>query len=227
MLDHGLSRHRRRRGGGGGVRVARSPPGSTAISRSPCCRPARELLAVMDRRGTLLARYPTPSSGSANPSPIHHWRRKSSASAAAVTEARGMDAVPRLYALYTAGAPALTQGVDMSHRHSERDGVRRAGTRAAAQSAPVWGWWRCWPSRPAAVGSAFLFAPRATALLAATRRLRPPAIAARSGIDYGVDEIGQVARSFDHMAKGAACARPGAARKPGQARKAQGSGAYR
>src|SRR3989338_8057413 len=73
--------------------------------------PPGSVLSVIDRRGTVLARYPDPE----------FWVGENIADTplaqeilmhqqAAVTEARGMDAVPRLYA-YTPLAPTLTQGV--------------------------------------------------------------------------------------------------------------------
>ena len=161
--------------------------------------PPGSVLAVIDRRGTLLARYPDPEfwvGENIADTPLAqeilaHQR-------AAVTEARGMDAVPRLYA-YTPLAPALTQGVyiyigipsAMAYAEPERV-LRRnlLGLGLVALLAIAAAWW----------GGAFLLR-RAQPLLAATRRLAAGDLATRSGIDYGVDEIGQVARSFDHMAE--------------------------
>ena len=161
--------------------------------------PPGSVLAAIDRRGTLLARYPDPEfwvGENIADTPLvqeilAHQR-------AAVTEARGMDAVPRLYA-YTPLAPALTQGVYVyigipsAVAYAEPERVLRRnllGLGLVALLAIAAAWW----------GGAFLLR-RAQPLLAATRRLAAGDLAARSGIDYGADEIGQVARSFDHMAK--------------------------
>ena len=161
--------------------------------------PPGSVLSVIDRRGTVLARYPDPE----------FWVGENIADTplaqeilmhqqAAVTEARGMDAVPRLYA-YTPLAPALTQGVYVyigipsAVAYAEPEHVLRRnllGLGLVALLAIVAAWW----------GGAFLLR-RAQPLLAATRRLAAGDLAARSGIDYGADEIGQVARSFDHMAE--------------------------
>ena len=161
--------------------------------------PPGSVLSVIDRRGTVLARYPDPE----------FWVGENIADTplaqeilmhqqAAVTEARGMDAVPRLYA-YTPLAPTLTQGVYVyigipsAVAYAEPERVLRRnllGLGLVALLAIVAAWW----------GGAFLLR-RAQPLLAATRRLAAGDLAARSGIDYGADEIGQVARSFDHMAE--------------------------
>jgi diguanylate cyclase (GGDEF)-like protein/PAS domain S-box-containing protein len=161
--------------------------------------PPGSVLAAIDRRGTLLARYPDPE----------FWVGENIADTplvqeilahqqAAVTEARGMDSIPRLYA-YAPLAPALTQGVYVyigipsAVAYAEPERVLRRnllGLGLVALLAIAAAWW----------GGAFLLR-RAQPLLAATRRLAAGDLAARSGIDYGVDEIGQVARSFDHMAE--------------------------
>ena len=161
--------------------------------------PPGSVLAVMDRRGTLLARYPDPEFWvGENIADTPLAREILAHQRAAVTEARGMDNIPRLYA-YAPLAPALTQGVYVyigipsALAYAEPERVLRRnllGLGLVALLAIAAAWW----------GGAFLLR-RAQPLLAATRRLAAGDLAARSGIDYGVDEIGQVARSFDHMAE--------------------------
>jgi diguanylate cyclase (GGDEF)-like protein/PAS domain S-box-containing protein len=161
--------------------------------------PPGSVLAVMDRHGTLLARYPDPEfwvGENIGETPLA-WEILTHPQGG-VTEARGMDDIPRLYA-YAPLAPALTQGVYVyvgipgAVAYAEPERVLRRnllGLGLVALLAIAAAWW----------GGAFLLR-RAQPLLAATRRLAAGDLAARSGIDYGVDEIGQVARSFDHMAK--------------------------
>ena len=161
--------------------------------------PPGSVLAVMDRRGTLLARYPDPEFWvGENIADTPLAREILAHQRAAVTEARGMDNIPRLYA-YAPLAPALTQGVYVyvgipgAVAYAEPERVLRRnllGLGLVALLALAAAWW----------GGAFLLR-RAQPLLAATRRLAAGDLAARSGIDYGADEIGQVARSFDHMAE--------------------------
>lgn len=161
--------------------------------------PSGSVLAVMDRRGTLLARYPDPEfwvGENIGDTPLAQEILESQR--AGVSETRGMDDIPRLYA-YAPLAPALTQGVYIyigipsAVAYAEPERVLRRnllGLALAALLALAAAWW----------GGALLLRLMQP-VLAATRRLAVGDLTARTGIAHRKDEIGELARMFDGMAE--------------------------
>lgn len=161
--------------------------------------PPGSVLAVMDRRGMLLARYPDPDfwvGEDIADTPLA--REILTHQRAAITEARGMDDIRRLYA-YAPLAPTLTQGVYIyigipsAVAYAEPERVLRRnllGLALAALLALAAAWWG---------GAVLLRLMRP--VLAATRRLAVGDLSARTGIVHRGDEIGELARMFDGMAE--------------------------
>lgn len=161
--------------------------------------PAGSTLAVIDRRGTILTRYPDAEKWMGKPvgeSPLLQGvlahRGKGTA------ELEGLDGVTRLYAFaplhdYLSGNAYVTVGIPKT---AALAGAERVFARnmlllllvAALALAAAW------------VGSDIFVLRRVRALATAAQRLARGDLSARTGLPHGNEELGQLARSFDDMA---------------------------
>ncbi len=161
--------------------------------------PDGSVLGLMDRRGTVLARYPDPEFWiGENMADTPLAREILARQRSGLTRSTGMDARTRLYA-YTPLSGTGTRSAylylgipaEVAYAAPER-ALRRnlLGLGLVAVLALAAAWW----------GGAFLLR-RAQPLLAATRRLAAGDLGARSGVAHGDDEIGRIAHAFDGMAE--------------------------
>jgi PAS domain S-box-containing protein len=163
--------------------------------------PADAALIVMDRRGTVLARYPDPARWVGTMIPDEPLTRAVRLGTSEGTvESGGLDGVWRVYAF----AP-LGQGADRGAAYVAL-GIPKAVAFAAADRtlAGALGVLIIVAmlafAAAAALGDVFLIRGINT-LLAATARLRAGDLTARAGPPYAKNELGAVARAFDDMVR--------------------------
>ncbi len=163
--------------------------------------PRDSMLTVIDRNGTILARYPDPAPWLGRPMPESSVATAILARQAhGIAEAPGIDGIPRLFAFAPFGhaLPAadayVTIGVPraLAFAHADRMLARNLiilGTVTALALAAAW------------VGGRLFIVRRVQTLVEATQRLSAGDLGARTGLRYGSGELGQLARAFDGMAE--------------------------
>ena len=163
--------------------------------------PPGSLLTVIDRNGTVLAHYPDPASRLGQPMPESSVARTILAQRGhGITEAPGVDGIPRLFAFAPFGHAAPREDAYVSvgitravaFAHADRMLARNLialGTVTALALAAAW------------IGGRLVIVRRVQALVEATRRLSAGDLSARSGLPHGSGELGQLARAFDRMAE--------------------------
>jgi len=162
--------------------------------------PEGSALTVIDRNGTILARYPDPEK----------WIGQSMPEASIVevalthpgegtAEAAGVDGVPRLYAFTSLrGAPIdslhVSVGIpaQVAFAEAERILVRNLAGLGLVTALGLLAAW---------VGGNVFILRRVDALMRATKRLAAGDLSARTGLPYGQGELSQLARAFDQMAE--------------------------
>lgn len=164
---------------------AKLPPGST--------------FTLLDRAGTVLARYPDPESWVGHKVPTAYYAMVMR-SQSGVAHARGLDGVKRLYAFTT------LHRTDDNHALYVGVGVPSSTAFAPARRALEWNlavfalatfatlvlaW----------IGSRVLVLARIETLMGTARRIAGGDLSARTGIRGGVREIRELARTFDDMAE--------------------------
>lgn len=169
---------------------------SEVAAQSPL--PAGSALVAIDRKGTIMARYPNPDvwlGRSVAELPIMEAIRAAQGEGA--IETVGEDGLTRLYAFTPVrGVPDrdmfVSVGIPTSIAFAEANERLRwnlIGLALVAVLALTIAW----------VGGNALYARRLGALLRATGRLTAGDLSARTGLSGGVDELGQLANAFDKM----------------------------
>jgi serine phosphatase RsbU (regulator of sigma subunit) len=163
--------------------------------------PAGSTLTVIDRNGTVLARYPDATDwvGQTVPeAPI--VREMLAQQRAGTTEAPGLDGMPRYFAFTPLGGSAESSNVYISigiptavvlaesNRLLGRQ-VAGLGLVGALALAAAW------------IGGEIFILRRVRALVGATRRLGAGDLSARTGLPHDQGELGHLARAFDDMAE--------------------------
>jgi signal transduction histidine kinase len=159
------------------------------------------VLTVMDRNGTVLAHYPDAARWLGQPMPESSVARAILARQGhGITEAPGVDGIPRLFAFapFGHGAPRedayVSVGIPraVAFAHADRMRARNLialGMVTALALAAAW------------IGGRLFIVRRVQALVEATRRLSVGDLGARTGLPHGSGELGQLARAFDRMAE--------------------------
>jgi signal transduction histidine kinase len=159
--------------------------------------PEGAVLVVIDRNGTIIARYPNPQvwvgqSGSSDP-----LFQVMLARGQGTAELPGMDGIPRIYAFTgfrgLPGAGYVSIGIPQAVAYAP---VRRALARNLAflGVVGVLALTAAWLG-----GDAFILR-RVQALVRTTKRLSGGDLSARTGLPAGPGELGQLAAAFDDMA---------------------------
>ncbi len=163
--------------------------------------PAGSTVTVVDAAGAILARIPDPEQSVGKTAREPSVLAAIHAQGAGVTEGRGLDGVPRLYAFTPlrageeGGSVYLVVGIPRSIALADVDVVQRRtiiGLVAIAALALAVAW----------VGGDRLIRRPTTALLVAARRLGGGDLTARTGLQHFPGELGDLARAFDDMAAG-------------------------
>jgi putative nucleotidyltransferase with HDIG domain len=161
--------------------------------------PSGTTLTLVDRRGTVLARYPDPDRWVGRPAPQSAITIRMLAERAGAAEARDMDGVPRLYGFTrvrtTDEAGDVYLGVGMptaaAYAEANRQFVRILLTLGIVGLLTLIVAWLG--------GSRYILRP-VNAVVAAARRLAAGDLSARTGMPAGRGELGQLMRTFDEMA---------------------------
>ena len=162
--------------------------------------PSYASLAVYDRRGTILARYPDADRLVGKPVPEGELAQIVSARSEGVVEAAGPDGQRRIYGFTSIGDGSREGqiffhiGVPIGVALANADGLLRRNLAAlflVSLLALLAAWYG---------GDAFVLGPLRR-LLTVTERLRTGDLGARTGLPHRNDEIGRLANSFDEMAK--------------------------
>ncbi|HEX9867582.1 MAG TPA: cache domain-containing protein, partial [Candidatus Tectomicrobia bacterium] len=159
--------------------------------------PQGAALVVIDRNGTILARYPNPQTWVGQSGTRDPLFQAMLAQGHGTAELRGMDGIPRIYAFTgLRGLPEagyVSIGIPQAVAYAP---VRRALVRnlvclgVVAVLALVAAW---------IGGEAFIVRP-VQALVWATRRLSGGDLSTRTGLSHGPGELNQLAAAFDEMA---------------------------
>lgn len=158
--------------------------------------PASATLTVIDRKGTILARFPNPEK----------WVGKSIAETPVVwtilsqgegtTEAVGMDGVPRLYGFSSLGNTRdayISIGIP-------RDVAFATANRLLARNLVALGIVGVLALVAAWFGADLFVLRRVNDLVSTTKRLTAGDLRARTALRYGKGELSELARAFDQMA---------------------------
>lgn len=162
--------------------------------------PPSSTLTVVDRNGTILVRHPTSERWVGKPMPNTPLiQAMLGQRTTGMTEAAGVDGIPRLYAFTplrgaTGVADAyLSIGIPTQVAFAEIDKLltqNLAGLGVAAVLALIAAW----------VGSNVFVLRQVKGLVCATSRLAAGDLRTRTGMPYGSGELGQLAHAFDEMA---------------------------
>jgi PAS domain S-box-containing protein len=154
---------------------------------------------VVNRKGTIIARYPDSGPASGEPFPDRKVVRTALKQSAGIVQTRNSQGTPFFYAfeslnsqLWT-GKAVMILGIPRRILFAEGNRVliRELGwIVGAACLALALGW----------VGGSLLVVQPVKALLRASARLASGDLSTRTGLRHGKDELGQLTRTFDHMA---------------------------
>jgi signal transduction histidine kinase len=163
--------------------------------------PLGSQVTVIDRNGTVLARYPDAARWLGKPMPESPIARTILAQRGPGTlEAAGEDGIPRLFSFAPLGRDTsfradayVSVGIPRAVAFAPADrrlarNLIALGVVAALALAAAW------------LGGRLFILRRVEALVGATRRLSAGDLGARTGLPPGPDELGQLARAFDRMA---------------------------
>jgi signal transduction histidine kinase len=159
--------------------------------------PAGALLLVIDRNGTILARYPKPQAGVEKLERSNPLFQAMLAQAQGTAELRAVDGIPRIFAF--TGLQGLPEAVYVSigipqalaYAPARRTLVRNLlclGVVGVLALAAAW------------IGVELFIVRRLQALVQAAKRLSSGDLSTRSGLPHGQGELNQLAAAFDEMA---------------------------
>jgi signal transduction histidine kinase len=163
--------------------------------------PPGSILTVIDRNGTVLARFPDDPHWLGRPMPESSVATTILAGLGhGIVDGPGVDGIPRLFAFAPFGHASphadayLSVGVPraVAFAHADRMLARNLialGIVTALALAAAW------------VGGRLFIVRRMQALVEATRRLSAGDLGVRTGLSHGAGELGQLARAFDRMAE--------------------------
>ena len=160
--------------------------------------PPGAVLAVIDRTGRILSRFPAPDDWVGRSFPEVPLVQTILSQQEGAAELPDLDGVPRFYAFVPVGGPAerglyVAFGIDRQAALAEADrqfsrALLLAGVISALVLATAW------------VGSDRLILQRVRVLVQATQRLSAGDLQVRTGLAYGQEEVSQLARAFDTLA---------------------------
>jgi signal transduction histidine kinase len=160
--------------------------------------PEGALLLVIDRNGTILARYPNPKPwvGQSDPNaPLFHAMLTRGQGTA---ELRDMDGIPRIYAFTglrgLAGAGYVSIGIPqaIAYAPARRTLVRNLISLGLVGVLALTAAW---------IGGDVFILRHVQALVQAAKRLSQGDLSTRTGLPHGAGEMGQLAAAFDDMAE--------------------------
>jgi PAS domain S-box-containing protein len=158
--------------------------------------PAGATLAVSDREGRTLVRYPHPERYVGKKYPDSPMSRLLLDQREGLIEAPGLDGVVRLYAFSHFGQEGLAVriGIPRAQAYAQGDQAMRAslialGAVGAMALALAW------------LAGHFMVVRQVRRLVGATRALAAGDLGARAGMEYSGSEFGQLAQAFDEMAE--------------------------
>ena len=157
--------------------------------------PPGATLTVIDRKGTILARFPNPEKWVGKSMPETPLVQTILSQGAGTTEAAGMDGVPRLYGfspLGNAGDAYVSIGVP-------KDVAFAAANRILARNLVALGIVGVLALVAAWFGADLFVLRRVNDLVRTTKRLSAGDLSARTEIPYGKGELSELARAFDQM----------------------------
>jgi PAS domain S-box-containing protein len=162
--------------------------------------PTGSTLTVVDGKGTILARHPVSDKWVGKTLPEASIIKTALVQGEGMTEATGVDGIPRLYAFTSfgkrteqAGNIYVTVGIPISVAFAQVDRIltrnlKFLGFIALLTLAAAW------------IGGYLLLLRRLNPILTATKRLGAGDLSARTGVAYARGELSQLALSFDKMA---------------------------
>lgn len=162
--------------------------------------PTETEIYVLEQNGTILARYPETPGMVGKRLPIEEITNSLSSQSEGTRQAVGADGRVRLFAFTDLGHQSHLAGLfvlagipaEIAYAEITRSLIRNlAGLALAAMMALVAAWY----------GGEYIILRRIRRLVAATRRLAGGDLHARTNLDYGLGEVGELARSFDEMAE--------------------------
>jgi signal transduction histidine kinase len=159
--------------------------------------PEGAVLLVIDRTGTILARYPNPDVWVGRSGVDDPLFRFILTQGEGTTELPGVDGVPRLYAFTRLGGAAqagyVSIGIPQEIAYAPADRMlarNLAGMGGVGALALAAAW----------VGADVFILRRVNALVRATKRLSTGDLSVRTGLPPGQGELSQLAQAFDDMA---------------------------
>jgi PAS domain S-box-containing protein len=158
--------------------------------------PAGTTLTVVDRKGTILLRYPEPETFTGKTMPEGSILKAILAKEEGVSEAISLDGIPRLYGFTSLDRFAKSVYVSVG---IPKEIAFAAATREMRRNLIWLGIVGALAIITAWFGSSFLIIRPVDRLLGATKRLAEGDLAVRTGPRYDRGEIGQLAFAFDQM----------------------------
>jgi len=162
--------------------------------------PSNSAYTVIDRNGTILARYPDPEKWIGQPaSDVPIVDEVLTKQGESITEAKGVDGVPRLYAFAPLTDDPLPSayvliGIPNTVAYAEAN-------RALRINLSVLGLVTILALNAAWFGGNVFLLRHIRELVQATKRLESGDLSARTGLTYGVGELSQLSQAFDQMAE--------------------------
>ncbi len=158
--------------------------------------PAGTTLTVIDRRGTVLARFPNPEKWVGKSMPNTPLKQTILSQAEGTAEAPGMDGIPRLYGfspLGDTGGAYVSIGIPKNVAFARANSILARNLVAlgiVAMLALLAAWF----------GADLFVLRRVNDLVSTTKRLTAGDLRARTELRYGKGELSELARTFDEMA---------------------------
>ena len=163
--------------------------------------PRRRIGRSINRNGTMLARYPASGPASGQPFPNRALVRTAFKQPAGIVEAPDSRGVPLLLRLRVAGQSTGDRQSGGDRWASPSGYSSPEGNRALIRDLSWFGFAAGLALALGWVGGSFLVVRPVKALVRASARLATGELSTRTGLRHGKDELGQLTRTFDHMAQ--------------------------